>query len=620
MRKFITGVLHSAQHDRYCRRLLFGSLGLIGLHFANVLLLQLLGLPQRAWPWSFLQVLYYGFIPQTVIAFSVAYTPIVAGCLWLEGGVKRVIGRNTLLAWLSFIGASWLGLYIFTVWEGVNIPLHPWLIGALMRQLPVNGEAYAHLWLSLIGSYALLIVAVALKLFSRISKAEKVFGKAHFSTAFEIQRAGLFGDQGIVIGKAHGKLLRVSGFEGALVVAPTGGGKTTSISVPNLLEWSGSGVFNDLKGELYRLTAKHRREVLGNTCYQWAPADTKKQSARYNPFFYVSDNPDLRMRDIQLIAEALIPAAKHLDGFWHQSSRGIFLALSLYLFETKGMATLADIYDLSKQERFFSWLMAEMKTNKAVFPTELIQEMNSVFTGSEDARQNTLKDFQSRIGLFGDPLVRYATSGNDFDLSELRRQKISLYLHIPDSDKDRLSPILTLFWSQLINAMSDHEPSVDEPYGVLALMDEFGNMARINKLKEGMSFLRSYHVRCIVIVQYLAQITSLYGRDDDRGFLNSKVKIAFALNDMEDAVFFSKALGQKTVKVSSTSINTGHGDNPGTRSENISYQSRALMTPNEVMQLSDKKEIILLEARSPILANKCYWFKEATYHDFLKDS
>lgn len=31
-------------------------------------------------------------------------------------------------------------------------------------------------------------------------------------------------------------------FEGALVVAPTGSGKTTAIAIPNLLEWTGSGV------------------------------------------------------------------------------------------------------------------------------------------------------------------------------------------------------------------------------------------------------------------------------------------------------------------------------------------------------------------------------------------
>ena len=176
-----------------------------------------------------------------------------------------------------------------------------------------------------------------------------------------------------------------------------------------------------------------------------------------------------------------------------------------------------------------------------------------------------------------------------------------------------------MFWAQLLNALSATEPKPDEPYGVLALMDEFGNMARINKLKDGMSFLRSYHIRPIIIVQYLGQIISTYGRDDAKGFLNSKVKIAFALNDMDDAQFFSKALGKKTVKVTSSLINTGHGDNPGSRSESFNYQSRALLSPDELGCLPESKQIILLEAKSPIKANKCYWFKEPEYLLKIKD-
>lgn len=220
----------------------------------------------------------------------------------------------------------------------------------------------------------------------------------------------------------------------------------------------------------------------------------------------------------------MIPATKLGDSFWYQSSREIFLTLALFLFETKGIATLSEIHDLSKQESFFEWLA-------------------------------------------------------------------------------RLS--------------FSHEPQADEPYGILALMDEFGNMACINKLKDGLSFLRSYRMPCIIIVQYLAQITSVYGRDDVKGFLNSKIKIAFALNDMEDAQFFSKSLGSRTVKITSSSVSTGHGDNPGSCSENFSFQARALMNPDEIMQLSAKKSLILMEAKNPIKANKCYWFKDFYYKRYV---
>ncbi|MFZ0218646.1 MAG: type IV secretory system conjugative DNA transfer family protein [Candidatus Aquirickettsiella sp.] len=587
---------------------------LIGLILSNQLLLCLLGLPNTAWPWSFIDVIRQGFVIPTLISFTVVYMPMSAFALWFSGGIKRAIAQQMLFYWGSILLLSVLGLAFFIYWEQMNLQPYPWFIVSLFLRLP---EKSTDLILCLFASYSVLFILVIWKCFSAKTNAEKIFGQAHFANAFEIKKAGLYAEQGLILGKAYGKTLKLPGFEGALVVAPTGSGKTTAIAIPNLLEWTGSGVFNDLKGELYRLTGVYRKAKLHNECFLWAPADIHKNTSGYNPFFYVSDHPDLRIRDLQLIAETLIPATKLGDGFWYQSSREIFLTLSLYLFEIKGMASLSDIHDLSKQENFFEWLANEVMDHEE-FSKQLKQNAFALLDADEKTQKNILKDFHSRMGLFNDPLVGYATSKNDFDFRELRKKKMSVYIQIPDGDKERLSPILTLFWAQLIHVISEREPQADEPYGVLALMDEFGNMARINKLKDGLSFLRSYRMRCIIIVQYLAQIYSVYGRYDAKGFLNSKVKVAFALNDREDAKFFSESLGSKTIKVSSSSVSTGHGDHPGSRSENINFQSRPLMKTDEIMQLSDKKAIILMEARNPIKADKCYWFKDPHYQYSLK--
>ena len=42
---------------------------------------------------------------------------------------------------------------------------------------------------------------------------------------------------------------------------------------------------------------------------------------------------------------------------------------------------------------------------------------------------------------------------------------------------------------------------------------------------------------CVFLVQYLSQITAVYSADDAKGFLNANVKIAFTLNDIDDADF-----------------------------------------------------------------------------------
>ncbi len=588
-------------------------LSALALEMANVLTILLLGIDNTPLPWSFLTIIKYGFVAPVFIAFVFVSTLAQSFCWWLAGGIKRAFANQVLFYSMSFVLLTSLGVFVFSLWEKLNIAAYPWNSYWLLQHLPRHSEQLNHLLMSLFGAYLCLFVLIIFKCFSAKTKAEKVFGNAHFASAFEVQKMGYFSEKGIVVGKAFGKTLRVPGYESALVVAPTGSGKTTAIAIPNLLEWQGSGVFNDIKGELYRLTSKYRKNVLKNRCYLWSPADKTRKTACYNPFFYVSDDLDFRIRDLQLIAGALIPETKLGSGFWYKSSREIFLMLSLYLLETQGSATLSEVHDLSKQADFFNWLEGEITENKATFSIPLKQNAYSILNVGNETQTNILKDFHSRMELFIDPLVSYATSRNDFDFRELRRKKISIYVKISDSDKDRLSPILTLFWAQMIQVLSDKEPQTDERYGVLALMDEFGNMTRINKLKDGMSFLRSYNLRCIIIVQYLAQITSVYGRDDSKGFLNSKLKVAFALNDIDDAQFFSKSLGSKTVKVCSSSVSTGHGDRAGSRNENVNFKSRALLSLDEIMQLRSSKSVILVESNPPIMASKCYWYKSAFY-------
>lgn len=145
---------------------------------------------------------------------------------------------------------------------------------------------------------------------------------------------------------------------------------------------------------------------------------------------------------------------------------------------------------------------------------------------------------------------------------------------------------------------------------MLALLDEFGLMPAVPQLKHGMSFLRAYHIRPIIMVQYLAQIRAQYGADDAYGFLNTKVKIAFALNDIDDANYFSKAMGTTTITTKTHSTSLGYTDHSGSNSNTTSYQAISLMRPDEVMKLKKNDAIILMESQLPMKVKKGYWFKE----------
>jgi len=578
----------------------------------SYLSLMMLGINEVTYPWTLFELLAHGDFIAVVVCTLFIILLLSISILYWQGGIERIIAGRIAIGLIAFVSSCSLSIYIFSLITKISIIAYPWQVYLLFESIPKHSylmHIYSICFLGCLGGVTLLLLFF---LMPKNMKESKLFGDAHFANGFEIQKMGFFSKEGVVIGKALNKKLRDSGYEHILMTAPTGSGKTTSFAIPNLIEWKGSVVVNDLKDELWKLTSQYREKILGNFCFRWAPASEDMNCHCYNPFYYVSDNPNFRVRDIQLIAETFIQEEKEL-AFWHQSSRGILLTLALYLFETKGMATFAEIHDLSKQEDFFNWLMIEAQENESQFSSILLKNMYAILDSDEKTKRNILTDFHARMSLFNDPIISYATSKNDFDFRKLRKNKMSVYIYIPSSDQKRLSPILTLLWDQIINAMSKNEPDENEPYGVLALLDEFGNMGRINALNKGVSFLRSYCVKCVMMVQYQGQIIDVYGREKAKAFTNSKISIAYALNELDDQHYFSTKLGKKTIKVKSNSKSKSNNQSGGSQGSNESYQPRELMTKDEISRLPKKKEIILVESGYPIMADKCYWFSDRQY-------
>lgn len=429
-------------------------------------------------------------------------------------------------------------------------------------------------------------------------KKKKELGNACFASIKDVLNRGLFGksNYNLILARFFGKPISVGGDESMLICSAMGGGKTTAIAVPNLLNWGGSAIVNDLKGELWDLTSNFRRNR-GSECYVFAPGEEHKDGASFNPFFYISQEPKFRLRDLQRISEVLIPFDEKGPSFWVQSARSILVALCLYCLENKKELTLGHIYDLSKKDDLISFLIEI----SALGSVEIKQCLSSVLSADEKSQANILSDYINRLNLFGDPIIRAYTSKNTFDLSKMRGHNISVYIKINPVDQERLRPLLTLIWSQFLTEMTRSEPNRQD-LKVLALMDEFGNLAKLPMLKSGMSYLRSYKVRAIIIVQYLDQIKSVYGQNDCHAFLNCKTKVCFSLSSYVDAEFFSKLIGNLTVSVKNRS------NSMGKVSISQNKQSRPLMSPDEILRMPKDKCLILIEGENPVMGKKNFYF------------
>lgn len=437
------------------------------------------------------------------------------------------------------------------------------------------------------------------------------FGNAHFASALEIAKGDFLEkeQESIIVGKKFGQPIFSNGFEHILCFAPTGSGKTTSIGIPNLFHYPYSIVVSDIKLSMYKTTSKYREEHLGHKCYVWAPASSDLKTHRFNPFDLISDDKVKRISEIQKIAHIFIPDGKGDGKFWARNSRCLFQALLLYMIDTRDrIVSLGEMGRLLKRPDFFGWLTLEVEHTTHHDPN-FYSNASAYLNNDEKTLKNIYVDFCSYFELFDDPIIDAATSASDFDLRSLRKEKITIYVGFTDDDKERLSPILSLFWQQLISVMIQNIPSKnEEPYPLFCLIDEFASLGRIDRLRRSLKLLREYRVRCLLMMQYLDQTLENYNQSEAKAFTNIKTKIAFSTDSFEDAQYISKLLGYKTKKVYAGSHS--YQERGGSHTKSYSYQQVPLMRPEEVMRMKVGNTLILRTGYSPIKAKQFRWYKD----------
>lgn len=533
-----------------------------------------------------------------LIALLITLLVTVFSYGWYQGGIWRITTAYIGTTSGFIVLALMLGLLIFIYWQEIDVLT----FGELYQVLnELDDSEYQRLLFSLAAGFILPAGLLAFCFKERISDDNKVLGNAHFSTALETWRAGFLKQEegAILIGKKYGAPLWSNGFEHVLVFAPTGSGKTRSIGIPNLFQYPYSVVCNDVKLTLYKTTAHYRQTVLKQKCYCWAPTKADGKTHRYNPLSLISEDKRLRITDIQRIAHILIPDNKKSDPIWQQASRKLFKTLLLYLLDTpEHPSTLGEINRLLKQQCFDDWLAGILEENEHLDP-ECYRNAYSYLNNHEKTRSSILETLTGYFELFEDPIVDAATSASDFDLRNLRKEKISIFIGFTDDDMERLSPLLTLFWQQLISAMIQHIPDPKtEPYPLLCLIDEFSSLGRIERLRRSLKLLREYRVRCVLMLQYIAQTYEQYTHDEAKAFTNIKTKIAFATDDLQDAEYISKLLGTRTVKVDSGS--TSNQTQGYSQSQSYNYQAVPLLRADEVMRLQKHINLIMCTGNAPL--------------------
>ena len=482
-------------------------------------------------------------------------------------------------------------------------------------------------WLYISGGVSLLIILSPLLMFFASAK-RSLYGDARFAKKSEIRKAGLFGEKGLIVGKMGNDYLTFSGQQHAIISAPTRSGKGVGIVIPNLLSWPESVVILDIKQENWSITSKYRSKY-GQECFLFNPVAADYRTHRYNPLAYISDDPNFRIDDVQKIANMLYPDQAGTDVIWTATPRSLFLGIVLMLAETpEKPLTLGQVLRETLTDGdgtdYFTKVINERAASKNPLSGACIRALNSYISiSAENTRAGIMTGFRSRLELWMNPLVDAATSANDFDLRDVRKKRMSIYIGVTPDNLDRMAPIINLFFQQLIDLNTRELPNQNKAikYTCLLLMDEFTAIGKIGVLSKGISYIAGYWLRMMPIIQSPAQLVEVYGKEAAQTFTtNHALNIVFPpkASETQTARDISEWLGYQTVKgVSESKAKGMFGKKTPTESQ--SDQRRALLLPQEITSLGQAKELVIMEDVPPILAMKVRYFKDHVFVERLKE-
>jgi type IV secretion system protein VirD4 len=522
------------------------------------------------------------------------------------------------------------------------------------------------------GGVGVSISAVGLMTFAATSQLRKnrakvhdhLHGSARWATRKDIQKAGLLPRQkslwqryvrkprrgglgeSVVVGAwkdEHGQThyLYDSGPSHVLTYAPTRSGKGVGLVVPTLLTWTQSAVINDLKGELWALTAGWRKKHADNKVLRFEPASPT--SIAWNPLDEIRLGPQ-EVGDVQDLATLIVdPDGKGLDTHWQHTAQSLLVGLilhALYKAKNEGYAASLPAVDglMSDPDRGIAELWMEM-TAYAHYGDKTHPIVARVGRDMMDTPEEELGSIVSTtktyLKLFRDPIVAENVSRSDFRVKDLMHdtQAISLYIVTSPTAKARMRPLVRILLNMIVRLLADKisfkkgMPAPEYRHRLLMLLDEFPSLGKLGIMEESLAFIAGYGIKAYLICQDLAQLRSKdigYGPDETITS-NCHIQNAYPPGRLETANHLSSMTGTTTVAQETINESGKKLGTLGNITKGMQSVSRPLMTPDEILRMQgpDKdaagqilvpgEMLIFVQGRPAIKGVQPLYFKDAVW-------
>lgn len=307
---------------------------------------------------------------------------------------------------------------------------------------------------------------------------------------------------------------------------------------------------------------------------------------------------DEMYEDLNDLVSVICPVENEKDPVWEKGARSIIMSTCLAMLEDSEDPRLG----MTKEKfNFFN-------INKALTNSENeFAVLKNYFNGRSklsqayalsrqvmSAAEQTLSSYMSitfdKLNMFNDRGLCGLTSATDVDAASFAEKPTALFMKIPD-EKDTRHGLAAVFilcmYKALIKVASARE-DLSLPRNVYFILDEFGNMPKIEKFDKMITVGRSRKIWFNMVVQSYSQLSNVYGNEvADIVKSNCGMKMFIGSNDIGTCEEFSKLCGNMTVRTTSTSASIGGKE--GDMNLSSQTQVRPLIYPSELQMLNNKE-------------------------------
>lgn len=409
----------------------------------------------------------------------------------------------------------------------------------------------------------------------------------------------------VTLGRMGGRLVAAEPLHSALVVAPTGTGKTAGLAVPAILEWQGPVVASSVTTDLVRDTFM-RRSAVGDVKV-FDPAGTSGlPRASWSPLGAVRDWRSAREQAQRLVSAVYAArGAQETDALTQQSVRYLAPLLLAGARDRRSIGEVLVWVQSGDHDEAIAALGGEEEYDPDLLAAQA--SLRSVGGAGEAARATA----QEALDPYGEPTVGDSARGSDISPAWLLDGPNTLYLYGTARTQEQLRPLYVTLLDQIVSEV--HERSardgrpIDPP--LLLVLDGAASVAPPPDLAQIAAGGRAQGIQLVTVLQDLQQADRRWRGDAETIVNNHRAKVIGAgVSDTRTVDYVARMLGDEQInQVSMGMVSSGGG---GSRSRTQSTAWRSLAPANVLREGPDGSAILIYGNLPPARLELRPWFRE----------